>query len=77
EMGPTVLCPGTHNSACHEALEQVPAADRASIATLERFGAVHAVCEAGTAVLMDSRLLHCGGANLQPEAGGSRRKLLY
>lgn len=75
EMGPTVLCPRTHNLASHEAINQIPLELRSSAETSQRFGAIHATCQAGTAVLMDSRLLHCGGANVVDR--GSRRRLFY
>eukprot|EP00928_Gymnodinium_smaydae_P065316 TRINITY_DN48481_c0_g1_i1.p1 TRINITY_DN48481_c0_g1~~TRINITY_DN48481_c0_g1_i1.p1 ORF type:complete len:363 (-),score=84.85 TRINITY_DN48481_c0_g1_i1:103-1146(-) len=76
-MGPTLLCPGTHVQEAHELLEQVPPVELTTDAVLERHGAVAAVCSAGTIVLMDSRLLHCGGANAPVKAGGARRRIFY
>ena len=74
-MGPTILFPGTHDDPyLQQWLSVLPGADRSP----EQFGGgVHATCTAGSAVLMNSRLLHCGGANLQTESGGSRRRLFY
>ncbi len=49
----------------------MPGAER----TPEQFGGGQmASCSSGTALLMNSRLLHCGGANL---IGGARRRLFY
>ena len=36
-----------------------------------------AVSAAGTAIVMNSNLLHCGGANLPDAMGGGRRRLFY
>ena len=75
EMGPTILFPGTHDDPyLQQWLSVMPGADRCP----EQFGGgIHATCPAGSAILMNSRLLHCGGANLQADAGGSRRRLFY
>lgn len=78
QMGPTILCPGTHHARqAHVALAELSVQARADTGTIERFGGVAAACDVGAAVLMDSRLLHCGGANLLSDLGGSRRRLLY
>lgn len=71
-MGPTILCPGTHSSACHEELETIRLEDRSLEQSIDSFGGKRVVCDAGTAVVMDSRLLHCGDANI-----GGRRRLFY
>uniref|UniRef100_A0A7S1ALB7 Phytanoyl-CoA dioxygenase n=1 Tax=Noctiluca scintillans TaxID=2966 RepID=A0A7S1ALB7_NOCSC len=71
-MGPTVLCRGTNSHSWHEALNRVPPDERSSDKVLQDFGGVEATCEIGTAVVMDSRLIHCGGANQ-----GARRRLFY
>ena len=42
-----------------------------------RLSGLPAVSSSGTAIIMNSNLLHCGGANLPAEMGGSRRRLLY
>lgn len=75
EMGPSILCPGTHNQDAHAALGRELPEDRAGDIVVRRFGGVPVVCVSGTVVLMDSRLLHCGGANAT--VGGERRRLLY
>lgn len=41
------------------------------------FAGLPAVSSPGTAILMNSNLLHCGGANLPAAVGGSRRRLFY
>ena len=41
------------------------------------FAGLPAVSSPGTAILMNSNLLHCGGANLPAAMGGSRRRLFY
>ncbi|CAK0863929.1 unnamed protein product, partial [Prorocentrum cordatum] len=75
-MGPTLLCPGTHSAEWHTTLERTAPSARAGDAVLDSFGAAAVACEAGTAVLMDSRLLHCGGRNAAEGEGGRRRRLL-
>ncbi|CAK9038866.1 Ion_trans domain-containing protein [Durusdinium trenchii] len=72
-MGPTVVFPGTHDDPyLQQWLSVMPSAQR----TPEQFGGGSlATCPPGTALVMNSRLLHCGGANLL--AGGSRRRLFY
>eukprot|EP00930_Biecheleria_cincta_P100659 TRINITY_DN92271_c0_g1_i1.p1 TRINITY_DN92271_c0_g1~~TRINITY_DN92271_c0_g1_i1.p1 ORF type:complete len:456 (-),score=66.53 TRINITY_DN92271_c0_g1_i1:249-1415(-) len=75
-MGPTLLWPGTHSDPyIMQLLRVVPEDEREQSA---RFGSgIAASCRAGTACLMNSRLLHCGGSNLGAEQGGSRRRLMY
>eukprot|EP01052_Picozoa_sp_SAG31_P006917 SAG31_NODE_324_length_17691_cov_8.128126_13_plen_329_part_00 len=85
EMGPTVMIPGTHTDAeAHRKLATtLGQASReaelgelrgatASVAGLE-LPVVHCTLRAGDAVLMDSQLFHCGGANRSL----LRRRLLY
>lgn len=71
DMGPTMLFPGTHDDPyLQQWLSVLPGADR----TPEQFGAAElATGPAGTALLMNSRLLHCGGEN----QSGRRRRLFY
>ncbi|CAE7191998.1 unnamed protein product [Symbiodinium microadriaticum] len=75
EMGPTILFPGTHDDPyLQQWLSVLPGADRSP----EQFGGgMPATCPVGSAVLMNSRLLHCGCANLEVPSGGSRRRLFY
>eukprot|EP00434_Breviolum_minutum_P000192 symbB.v1.2.000161.t2/scaffold9.1/size550961/17 len=71
-MGPTQVFPGTHDDPyLQQWLSVMPGAER----TPEQFGGGQmATCSSGTALLMNSRLLHCGGANLRD---GARRRLFY
>lgn len=64
--------PGTHDDPyLQQWLSVMPGAER----TPEQFGGGQmATSSAGTALLMNSRLLHCGGANLRD---GARRRLFY
>lgn len=68
----TLRFPGTHDDPyLQQWLSVMPGAER----TPEQFGGGQmATCSAGTALLMNSRLLHCGGANLN---AGARRRLFY
>lgn len=77
EMGPTILCPGTHTPAAHSSFYSETPEQQGSDELVERYGGLLATCDMGTAVLMDSRLLHCGGANSALCHGGARRRLLY
>lgn len=77
EMGPLILCPLTHTPEAHDALERMPDDDRASDLAVKEHGGLAAVCNVGTAILMDSRLLHCGGANAAVDEGGLRRRMFY
>lgn len=64
--------PGTHDDPyLQQWLSVMPGAER----TPEQFGGGQmATSSAGTALLVNSRLLHCGGANLRD---GARRRLFY
>jgi hypothetical protein len=66
-MGPTLFWPRTHSPAWHvsflergEALEEL----------LESAPHVRALLRAGDAVLYDTNVLHCGGANTSASSGG-------
>merc|ERR1712151_930234 len=71
DMGPTIVCPRTHNQSSHSALDEIKLEHRDCEKTLSQFGARQVVCPVGSALLMDSRLLHCGGANAS--TGKARR----
>eukprot|EP00966_Prymnesium_polylepis_P006860 158127-Prymnesium_polylepis.1 len=69
-MGPTRVWPGTHAAAWHCRLLNLDAA--ATAAALRERPAFDCDVRRGDCVLMDSRLWHCGGANVSEE----RRTLL-
>eukprot|EP01050_Picozoa_sp_SAG11_P011845 SAG11_NODE_1282_length_5310_cov_24.980426_5_plen_410_part_00 len=85
DMGPTLMIPRSHrDSALHELLggkadRAVREAELGAMAgpTVcvrgETLPVQQCIADAGDVVLMDSRLLHCGGANVS----GCRRRLLY
>jgi len=84
-MGPTVLCPRTHSPAGAKLLSALKpqGANEVEAQTpgyqdevLEALKGVHASCDMGTAVMYDSRLLHCGGMNSLASNGGARRRVL-
>lgn len=77
EMGPTFLCPETHNFESHAALDVMKKMPVPHEEMLERFGAVPALCNCGDIFIMNSQLLHCGGGHLPADLGGRRRRLLY
>lgn len=62
-MGPTNVCPGTHTQ---HVLSYIPGP------AVQMWPRTPVTLDRGSALIMDSRLLHCGGANT-----GSRRRLLY
>jgi len=68
-MGPTIFLPSTHSSHCHSAHKKADTKDAFLAGREYRRGSVRK----GDAMLMDSRTLHCGSANLSE----SRRALLY
>eukprot|EP00931_Biecheleriopsis_adriatica_P052034 TRINITY_DN30230_c0_g1_i1.p1 TRINITY_DN30230_c0_g1~~TRINITY_DN30230_c0_g1_i1.p1 ORF type:complete len:312 (+),score=57.00 TRINITY_DN30230_c0_g1_i1:251-1186(+) len=76
-MGPTWVCPQTHNAASHAQLDWMEKQELSISSVLEELGALPAVCSAGDALIMNSRLLHCGGCQLSAELGGGTRRLLY
>lgn len=67
EMGPTIFLPGTNTQVAHRRLQAEPGV---FLAGRER---VVAVLGAGDAVVYDSRVLHCGGANKSEKT----RALMY
>ena len=78
DMGGTLVIPGSANRVAHDSMINVVGD---GTGRYER----RILCErgkrfegdAGTALLMDSRCLHCGGANTAESVSGSRRRLLY
>jgi len=76
-MGPTILCQGTHNLASHLSLFKCEQVFMPQDVIVKKHGGLPAVSSPGTAILMNSNLLHCGGANLPAAMGGSRRRLFY
>lgn len=76
-MGPTVLCQGSHNLESHVSLFKCEQVFMPQDVVLKKHGGLPAVCEEGTAIVMNSNLLHCGGANLPEPMGGRRRRLFY
>jgi len=82
-MGPTWLCPRSHTAESHLRLMALRAALQSSKPRevgeilLQQFGASSAECSTGSAIIMNSQLLHCGGAQAAAERGGRRRRLLY
>ena len=69
-MGPTLVHPGTHTSDFHAALKE----EGALLLTRSEWEGVQMDVPAGSAVAMDSRLWHRGGANAP--SSGVRRCLL-
>merc|ERR1712187_743516 len=49
----------------------------ASDRVLQNYRAFPMTLQSGSALVMDSRLLHCGGRNESEDLGGMRRRLLY
>lgn len=76
-MGPTILCQGTHNLSSHLSLFKCEQVFMPQDVIVKKHRGLPAVSSSGTAIIMNSNLLHCGGANLPAEMGGSRRRLLY
>ena len=81
EMGGTVMLPRTAHAAAHQQLAQVDEEQlgdmrgaAATVGALKDLPVVRCAIGAGDVVLMDSRLLHCGGANT---SAASRRRLFY
>lgn len=86
-MGPTRIVPASHNKASHLQLEknaggshegdnEDTSGDGNETARDVHFLSrklVYCTCDVGDVVMMDSRLLHCGAANVSPR----RRVLLY
>lgn len=76
-MGPTILCQGTHNLESHLSLFKCEQVLMPQDVVVKKHGGLPAVSAAGTAIVMNSNLLHCGGANLPDAMGGGRRRLFY
>lgn len=81
DMGGTVMLPRTAHAAAHQQLAQVDEEQlgdmrgaAATVGTLNDLPVVRCAISAGDVVCMDSRLLHCGGANT---SASSRRRLFY
>ena len=75
DMGGTLVVPGTANRAGHESMATIVAdgsGRRERRLLCERGRRFEG--DAGSCLLMDSRCLHCGGANT---SGGGRRRMLY
>lgn len=68
--GPTVFLPGTHTEACHA---QFNGPENSKHTFLAGRTYVTGRMAKGDAAIMDSRLLHCGGAN----ASGRRALLVF
>jgi len=68
DMGPTCWLPGTHTRTAHDAFkdEMAPSAttDSPKDALLRRQSSVSGVLTQGSCAMYDSRVLHCGTANL-------------
>merc|ERR1712061_813804 len=75
-MGPTVVCPGTHRQEVHDSFVELPLDQRSSDSALDNHGGVPVLLEKGSVLVMDSRLLHCGGANTAEDGAQPRRRLL-
>merc|ERR1711971_125135 len=82
--GPTVLCPKTHCLAGTKLLERLKPHGAGEAGAhlgyqdevIQALKGVHMACETGSAVIYDSRIIHCGGANLSGPDGGARRRVL-
>ncbi len=78
DMGGTLVIPGSATRAEHNSMKNLveDGTGRCERRVLcergKRFEG-----EAGSTLLMDSRCLHCGGANTASSVSGSRRRLLY
>jgi len=71
-MGPTVMYPGTHTPDFHQRYFGNKSTASKQLDCLGGQKKIHLTMKKGEAVIMDSRLLHCGGANTSKE----RRHLL-
>ncbi len=72
-MGPTAVIPRTHTAEAHERFNNKDDGGRERVALLREYPNHVGVLSAGDANLIDSRLIHCGGAN----GSRKRRVLLY
>ena len=69
-MGPTLMFPSTHTPAAHCAYAHTGVSEGR---VLRELAHVHCTLSCGDAMMMDSRLLHCGGANISDRS----RSVLY
>merc|ERR1712048_967032 len=67
EMGPTIFLPGTHVDVAHRQFAEQPSK------FMEAVEPTFALLDAGDAVVYDSMILHCGGAN----KSNKTRALMY
>ena len=81
DMGGTIMLPRTATVAAHQQLSQLNQdspgemlGPTTTVGALEALPIVRCSVKAGDVVCMDSRLLHCGGANT---SAGQRRRLFY
>lgn len=81
DMGGTIMLPRTATCAAHQQLAHVceesmddMLGPTATVGSLHALPIVRCAIKAGDVVCMDSRLLHCGGAN---KSAGQRRRLFY
>mmetsp|Transcript_26397 Transcript_26397/g.37213 ORF Transcript_26397/g.37213 Transcript_26397/m.37213 type:complete len:125 (+) Transcript_26397:583-957(+) len=68
-MGPTVWIPKTHNIECHERFQRTRIEDILDCISpkdklLQSMPNVVGILPMGSCVIFDSRILHCGGANV-------------
>ena len=63
DMGPTSIVPRTHTAEAHERFNTRDDGGRERIALLREYPNHIGVLKAGDANLIDSRLIHAGGAN--------------
>ena len=73
EMGPTSIIPQTHTEESHKRFNSRDDGGREKVALLRQKPNHVGVLNTGDANLIDSRLIHCGGANESPK----RRVLFY
>lgn len=71
-MGPTSVIPRTHTADAHTRFNDRDDGGRARVALLREAANHVGTLGAGDANLIDSRLLHCGGAN-----GSTKRRVLF
>jgi len=71
-MGPTAVIPGTHTAEAHERFNDRDDGGRERVAMLRERPNHLGVLQTGDANLIDSRLIHCGGAN-----ESSKRRVLF
>ena len=72
EMGPTFLCPETHNFESHAALDVMKKMPVPHEEMLERFGAVPALCERGDIFIMKLKMHGLVGVFLKCQVSNSQ-----